>query len=438
MLGSRDRRAGAVEARASARPPERRGIGVAGRQRGYALGMRWHLKATRATALRSSGRRESRRAMVKYVSDSLRAIARDRAKRVRVGGVIAVQAGLAASLAWLVAHQVLGNPDPVFAPIVAVGTLAASVGQRVRRIVELILGVGLGVAVGDLFLAAVGTGLWQIGAIVMLSIVAALILGGSVAVVLQSASTAVLIATLSPSVSNLEIPRFVDALVGGATALIVTAVLIPINPLRVINKAAGPALDMLGEQLNSTAEALASRDAGRAELAMERLRRNKAELQALTDAVAGAKESTVLAPASWRYRRGILRHYAAAAEPIDRAMRNSGTLIRRSVTLIEDREPVPAELGRAVQALADSVGLLRKEFASGKVPAEARARARDAVRSAGVAYKAGVGFSGSVVVAQVRTAASDILVASGIGQAEANRHVRDAFDRRGTVSEGDI
>ncbi|MET7952242.1 FUSC family protein [Micromonospora sp. NPDC005324] len=367
--------------------------------------------------------------MVEHATDSLLATVRDRVNRVRAGGVVAVQAGLAASLAWLVANQVLRNPDPVFAPIVAVGTLAASVGQRVRRIVELILGVGLGVAVGDLLLAAVGTGLWQLGTIVILSILAALVLGGSAAVVLQSASTAVLIATLSPSVGNLEVPRFVDALVGGAAALVVTALLVPINPLRVINRAAGPALDMLAEQLNSTAEALESGDIGRAELAMERLRRNKAELQALTDAVEGAKESTTLAPVSWRYRRGILRHYAAAAEPIDRAMRNSGTLIRRAVTLIEDGEHMPAALNRAVQALGDSVSLLRKEFASGREPAEARERARDAVRLAGVAYEAGVGFSGSVVVAQVRTTASDIFVASGMPQVEANHNVRAAFYR---------
>ncbi|MCX5121776.1 FUSC family protein [Micromonospora sp. NBC_00362] len=364
----------------------------------------------------------------------MKSTARDRATRLRAGGVVAVQAGLAASLAWLVAHELLGNPDPVFAPIVAVGTLAASVGQRVRRIVELIVGVGLGVAVGDLFLAVVGTGVWQLGAIVILAIMAALILGGSVAVVLQSASTAVLIATLSPAVGNLEAPRFVDALIGGAAALVVTSVLIPINPLRVINRAAGPALDMLAEQLSNTAEALAGRDIGRAELAMDRLRRNKAELQALTDAVEGAKESTTLAPVSWRYRRGIIRHYSAAAEPIDRAMRNSGTLIRRAVTLIEDQEPVPVALRSAVQALGESVQLLRNEFASGKDPADARARALGAVLSAGVAYRARVGFSGSVVVAQVRTTASDILVASGMPQAEANRNVRDAFDRRVVAS----
>lgn len=51
---------------------------------------------------------------------------------------------------------------------------------------------------------------------------------------------------------------------------------------------------------------------------------------------------------------------------------------------------------------------------------------------AGRAYGHGVGFSGSVVVAQIRTAASDLLVASGIEQEEANRLIRKSFGEQET------
>ena len=104
--------------------------------------------------------------------------------------------------------------QPVFAPISAVSTLAASVGQRLRRTVELIIGVTVGVLVGDLLLTVTGTGWWQLALIVVLAILVALFLAGSAAVVIQAGATAVLIATLSPSVRDLEIPRFVDALSG--------------------------------------------------------------------------------------------------------------------------------------------------------------------------------------------------------------------------------
>ncbi|MBQ1054134.1 aromatic acid exporter family protein [Micromonospora sp. C32] len=353
----------------------------------------------------------------------------DRLHRVRTAFGLAVQAGLAAGLAYLISHRLLKNPQPVFAPISAVGTLAASVGQRFRRTIELIAGVAVGVLVGDALIYVVGTGAWQLALVVTSAILLSIFAGASVAIVIQAAATAVLIVTLSPSTENLEFPRFVDALLGGGIALLVTAILLPLNPLRVINRAARPALDLLSDQLDAGADALRSRDRDAAQRALLRLRENKEELAALSEAIEGAKETSTLSPARW-HRRGELTHYAEAADPIDRAMRNSGTLIRRAVTMIEDEEPIPEPMPDAVGHLAESVRLLRQEFAAGQEPEEARERSLRAVSEAGRAYAEGVGFSGSVVIAQVRTTASDLLVASGIEQEETNRLVRQAFGEK--------
>ncbi|MEU1400383.1 FUSC family protein [Micromonospora zamorensis] len=364
---------------------------------------------------------------VARLRDRAPATVRERFRRVRAVGGLALQAGLAAALSWFVAHELLHVSQPVFAPISAVSTLAASVGQRLRRTVELILGVTVGVLIGDLLLLVIGTGWWQLALIVVLAIMVALFLAGSAAVVIQAGSTAVLIATLSPSVRDLEIPRFVDALVGGGVALLVTAVLLPLNPLRVLNRAARPALDLLAAQLDATADALAERDAARARTARSELRQNKGPLKAFVEATQGAREASTLSPVHWHQRRGPVGRYAQAAEPIDRAMRNSGTLIRRSVTLIEDREPVPEPLPRAVADLAEAVRLLKRQFAAGDEPDLARKQALLAVDTAGHAYREGVGFSGAVVVAQVRTTVSDLLVATGLSQEDANRLVRRSF-----------
>ena len=350
----------------------------------------------------------------------------DRLHRVRMSLGLAVQAGLAAGLSWFATHKLLGSAQPVFAPISAVGTLAVSVGQRFRRTVELIIGVAVGVAIGDLLVYLLGTGPWQLGLVVTAAILLTIFAGGSVAIVIQAAATAVLIVTLSPSVKNLEIPRFIEALVGGGIALLVTAVLLPLNPLRVLNRAARPALDLLAAQLDTSADGLRERDREKTQEALDRLRNNKGELTTLAEAIEGAKETALLSPARW-HRRGELTHYAEAADPIDRAMRNSGTLIRRAVTLIEDEEPVPAPMTAAIAHLAEAVRLLKREFAQGEEPEQARERSLRAVSEAGRAYAEGVGFSGSVVVAQVRTTASDLLVASGISQEEANRLVRQSF-----------
>ncbi|TWJ25578.1 FUSC family protein [Micromonospora endolithica] len=362
-----------------------------------------------------------------------RATLHDRLHRVRLSMGLAVQAGLAAGLAWLAAHELLGNPQPVFAPISAVGTLAVSVGQRTRRTVELIVGVAIGVALGDFLIFLLGTGPWQLGLVVFTAIILTVFAGASVAIVIQAAATAVLIVTLSPSTENLEIPRFIDAFVGGGIALLVTAVLLPLNPLRVLNRAARPALDLLAAQLDVTADGLRERDRARVQEALDRLRDNKDELNTFTEAIEGAKETAMLSPARW-HRRDELTHYAEAAEPIDRAMRNSGTLIRRSVTLIEDEEPIPEPMPDAIAHLAESVRLIKHEFAVGEEPEKARERSLRAVSEAGRAYAEGVGFSGSVVIAQVRTTASDLLVASGIEQEEANRLIRQSFGERDQTS----
>jgi hypothetical protein len=50
-----------------------------------------------------------------------------------------------------------------------------------------------------------------------------------------------------------------------------------------------------------------------------------------------------------------------------------------------------------------------------------------AVDSAGRAYALGVGFSGSVVVAQVRSTANDLMRASGLSQKDADGLVRRVF-----------
>ncbi|MET8088291.1 FUSC family protein [Micromonospora sp. NPDC005237] len=352
---------------------------------------------------------------------------RERARRVRSVGGLALQAGLAAALSWLVVRHVLHVSQPVFAPISAVSTLAASVGQRLRRTVELIIGVTVGVLVGDLLLTVTGTGWWQLALIVVLAILVALFLAGSAAAVIQAGATAVLIATLSPSVRDLEIPRFVDALVGGAVALLVTAVLLPLSPLRVLNRAARPALDLLSTQLDATAGALADRDIARALAARTQLRENKDELRALVEATQGAREASTLSPVHWHERHGPVGRYAQAAGPIDRAMRNAGTLIRRAVTVIDDGEPIPRQLPEAVADLAEAVRVLKRQFAAGHEPTQAREQALRAVCAAGDAYREGVGFSGAVVVAQVRTTVSDLLVATGLTQEVANRLVRRVF-----------
>src|SRR5262245_30980968 len=94
---------------------------------------------------------------------------RQRWHRTRASTVLAVQGGLAAGTAWIIATDLLHHKQPVFAPISAVIVLDIAVGQRFRRTFELVLGVALGIAIGDALVAEIGTGPWQLALVVFLA-----------------------------------------------------------------------------------------------------------------------------------------------------------------------------------------------------------------------------------------------------------------------------
>ena len=344
--------------------------------------------------------------------------------RVRGGFPLAAQAGVAAALAWFVAHDVIGRPAPFFAPIAAVITLASSVGQRVRRTTELVLGVAIGIGIGDAFILLVGSGPWQIGLVVVLAILVATAVGGGTPLVMQSASSAVLVATLTQG-PGLPYSRFFDALIGGGVGLAVMTLLLPLNPLTVVRRAADPALSVLSTGLRDVAGGLVDGDSDRVQAALAAMRGAEATFAAFSAAVAAARENVAFAPARW-HTRGALGQYVDGAEQLTYALRNVRVLARRVLTAMGDGEKIPAVLPDAVKLLGDAVDLLKQEWAKGAEPLAARERALRAVAEAAQGYEQGVGFSGGVVVAQVRSTVTDLLRATGVEYAEAPRLVRKA------------
>src|SRR5699024_4883142 len=110
-------------------------------------------------------------------------------------------------------------------------TLGVSGGKRLRRAFELVLGVSLGVGIGDLVIREIGAGYWQIAVVVFTGIVIASFVDRSPMVAMQAANTGVLIATLLPPGSGGSADRMVDALIGGVIGMLVMAI-VPRSPLR--------------------------------------------------------------------------------------------------------------------------------------------------------------------------------------------------------------
>jgi uncharacterized membrane protein YgaE (UPF0421/DUF939 family) len=345
--------------------------------------------------------------------------------RIRGGLPLAAQSGIAAGLAWFIAHDVIGRPMPFFAPIAAVITLASSAGQRLRRTTELVIGVAIGIGIGDALILLIGSGPWQIALIVFLAIVVATAVGGGTPLVVQAASSAVLVATLT-SITGVPWTRFLDALVGGAVGLAVMTILLPLNPLTVVRRATEPALSALADGLHQIATALADADPDAVRDALDKLRAAERSFAAFSAAIAAARENVAFAPARWR-SRGALAQYVEGADQITYALRNVRVMARRAITALGDDEHIPAALPASIALLGDAVELLEHEWAKGVEPVATRERALRAAAESGRAYVEGVGFSGSVIVAQVRTTAADLLRATGVDYAEAPKLVRRAI-----------
>jgi uncharacterized membrane protein YgaE (UPF0421/DUF939 family) len=350
---------------------------------------------------------------------------RDSVRRLRTYFIIGVQAGLAAAIAWLIAYEVLGTEEPTFAPAAAVAVIAASLGNRARRTVELLLGVGLGIVAGDLLIALLGTGPWQTGLIVFLAVTGAAAVRGTGLLMTQAGATAVLVATLTPGNPGLELPRTINALTGSVVGFVVMLVLAPLNPLRTVRRVAEPSLDLFARQISACATSLADRDVRLAEAVLDQMRDSEPKLTQLTEVVTAADEVVRFSPLRWRRRRDM-RAYRHGAKHMALAFRNSRTLVRRAGTALRDAEPVPPDLPAALDHYAAAVRLLHREFLAGQEPVLARERVLQAVRNAGQACRQDIGFSGTIVVSQLRTVANELLRATGVRRDEARRLVRRA------------
>ncbi|MEE6307907.1 FUSC family protein [Plantactinospora veratri] len=348
-----------------------------------------------------------------------------RLRRLRTYLVLAVQAGLAASLAWVISHELVGAAEPVFAPIIAVAVVATSIDRRLRRSLELMVGVTIGIGVGDLLIAVTGTGPWQIGVIVALAIMVAIVLRGSSSLITQAGGTAVLIASLTPMTQDLEVPRFVNAGIGGAVGLAVALLLLPLNPLRLVRRRAAPMFEQLTRQLAATTRALRNRDAEQAQDALHTLAGDR-ELRQLREALQAAREVVTYSPLRWS-RRGTLAQYEEGAEHLEQAFRDSRGLVRRIASMIRDDEPVPDALPGAVERFGAAVRVLHRELSAGREADRTRAETLRAVAEAGRATQARLGFHGTAAVAQLRTMAYDLLRATGLDRSDARTLIRRTF-----------
>ena len=344
-----------------------------------------------------------------------RVSARARLDRLRSKAWLIAQAALAAGVAWYLAADVLGHPTPFFAPIAAVVSLGTSYGQRLRRVMEVTLGVAIGVLVADLLVIALGSGWWQLVLIVALAMSTALLLDAGGLFVTQAAVQSIVVATLVPD-SGQALLRWTDALVGGAVAL-VAATVVPRAPLRRPREQAARVMDRIAWLLQGAARGIRTGDV---DATLDLLADARATDVLITELKSAADEGlSVVASSPFRRRhRGSLRKMAELVEPLDLALRNTRVVVRRTAIAAYRHDPVPDAYARVVEALAEAVEEVAEELRADRMPVAVRARLV-ALGEETSGLERTENLSAEVILAQVRSIVADLLRISGLGSLEA-------------------
>lgn len=354
-----------------------------------------------------------------------RSEARVRTDRLLSRIAFILQCGVGAALAWWLAGDVFAHPMPFFAPVTAIITLGMSYGQRVRRAVEVMIGVALGVLIGDVFSHLFGSGVLQVLVVVVLAMTIASLVGAGILMTIQAGVQAAIITTLLAAPDQ-AFTRWLDAVIGGAVALVIS-VLVPATGLHRPRQAAARVVEEIAAILRETARVIRTDDDELASATLRRARGSERMLDELRSLAAEGVAVVRLSPFRRRHLPGALA-VSDLLEPLDRAIRNLRVLVRRALVGTRRGEVIPPAYTALLDDLARSCDDIARELHERSEPLGARSGLRRlGERSADI--DAASGLSGEVIRAQVRSMVVDLLVLTGMPVDEATALV--------PVSEGD-
>ena len=215
------------------------------------------------------------------------------------------------------------------------------------------VGVAVGVFLADLVVAGIGSGWWQLMVIVALAMSTAILLDGGQLFMMQAAVQSIVVATLIPD-PDAALTRWTDAVVGGLVAL-VAATVVPAAPLRRPREQAARVVRKVEELLRAAGEVMLD---GEVEPALELLADARSTDHYVTELRAAADEGLAVvasSPFRVRHKPGV-RRMVDLVDPIDRALRSTRVLVRRTAVAAYRHRPVPASYARLCSDLADAAG----------------------------------------------------------------------------------
>lgn len=286
------------------------------------------------------------------------------ARRARAWAWPAVQIGLAAGLAHLVAGVSVPSAQ-VYAPIVAVGAIGLGRERRMSRSALMIAGLFLGVVAAELATPLVGNGWWQVGAMVVVTALAAgTLIDRDLAVTYAVINAIVLVAL--PGSEGWVPDRLVAGALGALVALVVLLLVVPPRSAHLIRRRLRRATDLSAEALDQTAALLR----GDTEPALERgderplitaARRLDDEIERSHESADQAREIVRWSPIRRRERPEVER-LARIAHELRPALRTASTIARlgdrAALTGVQADHHVVNGIGDAAEALESLVAAL--------------------------------------------------------------------------------
>lgn len=329
-----------------------------------------------------------------------------------------------------------GHEQPIFAPISALVAIGATIAQPWQRAVEIVIGVALGVAIADGLASVIGQGTWQIGVIVLLAMSVSVALAGNPSLVLQAGTAAALVASLPTADGAASVERILDTLAGGAAALLLTVVVLPVHPLRLAHRTAAPVLEELAQTFEQIGESLRRADTPLAELALARARRSGDHWARLNEVVGIGRQAARIAPVR-RHEQADLLDMAQSVQQLDYAIRDARVMARVALRLTETNIIGGARLELAMREFATAVRGLEGHLAGEYVETLAvRSAALRAVRLACSIRGGEEDLVFTHLVGQVRSTAVDMMRATGMDRGDAIRDMLAAVaEARGTATD---
>ena len=338
--------------------------------------------------------------------------------RVRDSGVAIVQIVVAATASYAFAHYVLGHPAPLLAATVTVSSLGLVRDARPRRVLETVLGMLLGILVAELLLLVAGSGWWQLGLTLALTLVLARFLSPQASFAIAAAIQSLIVVIIPATGPFL---RLIDGIVGGVAALLVTA-LIPRNPLRAALRDGRAVFAAVESTSAALVQSLRRGDRLRAERGLEKARALQPLLDDWRSSVESGQAIARISPFLRRQRFDLARQ-DRVRESVELATRNLRVVARRVVYLCDDSVSRPvsadvlAEITRGAGFVSDSLDDIAFEL-----PARA-ALESVASRMDPAELLPGASLGDQNLIAAMRPFVVDLLTATGMTSAEARAAV---------------